>query len=134
MVWRDLELNPGLLNHWRTLCPLGQWAGLKWAGHKISWRCLINEIKYYVPKKFMFSLFLHSNTEIFKAASRSEPNKNKNRHSNEIKVQTILRKREWGTRYNQLDDQVKWKWVFNVLMYNVYPEWVCCTSLVWFLC
>ena len=26
-VWRDLGLNPGLPDHWRTLNPLGQWAG-----------------------------------------------------------------------------------------------------------
>ena len=25
LVWPDLELNPGLLGHWRTLNPLGQW-------------------------------------------------------------------------------------------------------------
>ena len=28
LVWRDLGLNPGLPDHWRTLYPLGQWAGL----------------------------------------------------------------------------------------------------------
>ena len=27
MVWHDLGLNPGLPDHWRTLYPLGQWAG-----------------------------------------------------------------------------------------------------------
>ena len=27
LVWRDLGLNPGLPVHWRTLYPLGQWAG-----------------------------------------------------------------------------------------------------------
>ena len=27
MVWPDLGLNPGLPDHWRTLYPLGQWAG-----------------------------------------------------------------------------------------------------------
>ena len=27
MVWRDLGLNPGLPDNWRTLYPLGQWAG-----------------------------------------------------------------------------------------------------------
>ena len=26
MVWRDLGLNAGLPDHWRTLYPLGQWA------------------------------------------------------------------------------------------------------------
>ena len=28
-VWLDLGLNPGLPDHWRTLYPLGQWAGAK---------------------------------------------------------------------------------------------------------
>ena len=28
LVWLNLRLNPGLLDHWRTLYPLGQWAGL----------------------------------------------------------------------------------------------------------
>ena len=27
LVWHDLGLNPGLPDHWRTLYPLGQWAG-----------------------------------------------------------------------------------------------------------
>ena len=27
LVWRDLGLNPGLPDHWWTLCPLDQWAG-----------------------------------------------------------------------------------------------------------
>ena len=27
MVWHDLGLNPGLTDHWRTIYPLGQWAG-----------------------------------------------------------------------------------------------------------
>ena len=26
MVWHNLGLNPGLLDHWQTLYPLGQWA------------------------------------------------------------------------------------------------------------
>ena len=28
LVWHDLGLNPGLPNHWQTLYPLGQWAGV----------------------------------------------------------------------------------------------------------
>ena len=28
MVWHDLGLNPGFPNHWWTLYPLGQWAGI----------------------------------------------------------------------------------------------------------
>ena len=28
-VWHDLGLNPGLLDHWRTLYPLNQWTGLR---------------------------------------------------------------------------------------------------------
>ena len=28
MVWRDVGLDPGVLDHWRTLYPLGQWASL----------------------------------------------------------------------------------------------------------
>ena len=33
LVWRSLGLNPGLLDHWRTLNPLGQWAGYKLLFH-----------------------------------------------------------------------------------------------------
>ena len=29
MVWRDLRLNPGFQDHWRTFYPLGQWAVMK---------------------------------------------------------------------------------------------------------
>ena len=29
LAWRDLGLNPGLRDHWRTLYPLDQWAGYK---------------------------------------------------------------------------------------------------------
>ena len=28
LVWRDLGLNPGLSDHWWTLYPLAQWAGI----------------------------------------------------------------------------------------------------------
>ena len=28
LVWRDLRLNPGLPDHWRTLYPRGQWSGV----------------------------------------------------------------------------------------------------------
>ena len=28
LVWLDLGLNPGVPDHWRTLYPLGQWAGI----------------------------------------------------------------------------------------------------------
>ena len=28
-VWRDQGMNPVLRDHWRTLYPLGQWAGKK---------------------------------------------------------------------------------------------------------
>ena len=30
LVRHDLGLNPGLPDHWRTLYPLGQWAGFMW--------------------------------------------------------------------------------------------------------
>ena len=35
-VWCDLGLNPGLPDHWRTLYPLGQWAGSSYTPHN-SW-------------------------------------------------------------------------------------------------
>ena len=47
LVWRDLGLNPGLPDHWRTLYPLGQWAG------------------YYLKEMKKFTNFLVNFLEIF---------------------------------------------------------------------
>ena len=51
LVWRDLGLNPGLPDHWRTLFPLSQWVAARinsWVsyGLRIVWS--VATLDYYV--------------------------------------------------------------------------------------
>ena len=60
MVWRDLWLNPGFLNHWWTLYPLAQWARSKNLSAKNR-----NKKIYQVQTKKQRLNFKSNNTESY---------------------------------------------------------------------
>ena len=68
LVWRDLGLNPGLPDHWRTLYPLGQWAGshpywFPWKSYKCKQRYLLSisetEFILFIEWPLWFHQILH---------------------------------------------------------------------------
>ena len=55
LVWRDLGSNPGLPNHWQTLYPLGQWAGLEYIDCIPCWR----GNNSHLPKNYVLGMTLN---------------------------------------------------------------------------
>ena len=66
MVWCDLGLNPGLLDHWQTLYPLGQWARLEilhniWAKYYfVPWPVELNCGEFWIKQSLQMKLELIS--------------------------------------------------------------------------
>ena len=64
LVWLDLGLNPGLLDHWRTFYSLGQWPGEKIIGtlkyiHKLKSPGIdkvTNFWLYYIPSTYQIMM------------------------------------------------------------------------------
>ena len=56
MVWRDLGLNPGLPDHWWTLCPLGQWAGSSQNDQLPNKKIFLIQIIYLCCIKYSYRL------------------------------------------------------------------------------
>ena len=59
LVWLDLGLNPGLLDHWRTLYSFGQWSGYRNTIHLNNQTVLLVRIQFSISYLF-FTVLMSS--------------------------------------------------------------------------